>query len=275
MQTIYVGNTLINDIFLGSQRMDDAATRFFGNDQAVKNFVIATGINDFTVVTALDTLVSDLKANNLWTKLDVLYPFVGGSQTTNKYNLINTGSYTINFVGPWTYNSNGITGNGTSTYANTGYSGSVPLWYASGSLFNYSRSTGQDSYDIGVEDTSFNQSYMHNRLSNNLTYLTMPGTTPSTSASFDGSGLYMGNSRSSTQTVYRNGSQIINVSKTAITNPVSPYYIGANNFRDTSANGFTSRNYAMAGFGRSFDATEASTFYTIVQNFQTALGRQV
>lgn len=276
MQTVYVGNTLINDVMLGSQRMDDVLQNrvFIPTDQAALNFINATGITDNNTRESINTLVVDLKANNLWDKLYVLYPFVGGTADTNKYNLVNTGSYTISFSGAWTYNSNGITGNGTSTYANTGYSGSVSTWYASGSLFNYSRTTGRSGYDMGVNDSVSGQYYLINRLSNDLTYLNL-SVTPTTVASTDGSGLFMGNSRTSTQTAYRNGSQIINVSKTTAANPTIPFYLGANNFQNTSANEYTNRNYALGGFGQSFDATEASTFYTIVQNFQTSLGRQV
>ena len=276
MQTVYVGNTLINDVMLGSQRMDDVLQNivFVPTDQAAINFINATGITDNTIKQSINTLVVDLKANNLWNKLYVLYPFVGGTQDTNKYNLVNTGSYTISFNGPWTYNNNGITGNGTSTYADTGYSGSVSTWYTSGSLFNYSRTTGRSGYDMGVNDSAAGEYYLINRLTNDLTYLNL-AVTPSTVASTDGSGLFMGNSRTSTQTVYRNGSQIINVSKTTGQNPTIPFYLGANNFQNISAGDNTNRNYALGGFGQSFNGTEASTFYTIVQNFQTSLNRQV
>ena len=276
MQTVYVGNTLINDVMLGSQRMDDVIQNilFVPTDQAAINFINATGITDNTIKQAINTLVVDLKANNLWNKLYFLYPFVGGTQDTNKYNLVNTGSYTISFSSGWTYNNNGITGNGTSTYANTGYSGSVSTWYASGSLFNYSRTTGQSGYDMGVNDSAAGEYYLINRLTNDLTYLNL-SVTPSTVASTDGSGLFMGNSRTSTQTACRNGSQIINVSKTTGQNPTIPFYLGANNFQNITAGDYTNRNYALVGFGQSFDGTEASTFYTIVQNFQTSLNRQV
>jgi len=276
MQTVYLGNTLINDVFLGSQRMDDVLQNrvYVPTDQAALNFINATGITNNGIRESINTLVVDLKANNLWNKLDVLYPFVGGTIDTNKYNLVNTGSYTISFSGGWTYNENGITANGTSAFANTGYSGSISTWYASGSLFNYSRTTGRSGYDMGVNSSVTGQYYLINRLSNDLTYLNL-SVSPTTTASFDGSGLFMGNSRTTTQTAYRNGSQIINVSKTTTTNPDIPFYLGANNFQNTFANEFTNRNYASAGFGQSFDATEASTFYTIIQNFQTSLNRQV
>jgi hypothetical protein len=276
MQTVYVGNTLINDVMLGAQRMDDVLQNilFVPTDQAAINFINATGITDNTIKEAINTLVVDLKANNLWNKLYVLYPFVGGTTDTNKYNLVNTGSYTISFNGPWTYNNNGITGNGTSTYANTGYSVSVSTWYSSGSLFNYSRTTGKSGYDMGVNDVATGEYYLSNRLTNDFTYLTLQAS-PTTVASTDGSGLFMGNSRTSTQTAYRNGSQILVATKTAVNNPTIPFYLGANNFQNTSVGDYTNRNYALGGFGQSFNGTEASTFYTIVQNFQTSLNRQV
>lgn len=277
MQTVYIGNTLVNDVMLGSQRMDDVIQRyqFTPTDQAALNFINATGIQDNTIREAINTLVVSLKANNLWNKMYVLYPFVGGTQDTNKYNLVNTGSYTISFTSGWTYNENGITGNGTSTYANTGYSGSVSTWYTSGSLFNYSRTAGRSGYDIGVNDSDVTgEYYLINRLSNDTAYLNF-GSTPTTVANTTGSGLFMGSSRGNSQNLYRNGSQIVSAVKTATTNPSKPYYIGANNFKSVSANEFTNRNYALAGFAQAFDSTEASTFYTIVQNFETSLNRQV
>jgi len=46
MQTVYIGNTLVNDVMLGSQRMDDVFTLFTGNDQNLINFLNATGITN-------------------------------------------------------------------------------------------------------------------------------------------------------------------------------------------------------------------------------------
>jgi hypothetical protein len=57
-------------------------------DPDAQAFLTATGITDPTITSAIDTLVLDLKAASLWTKMKALYPFVGGTSTTHKYNLV-------------------------------------------------------------------------------------------------------------------------------------------------------------------------------------------
>jgi hypothetical protein len=80
-----------------------AATAFDPDAQA---FIDATGISG-TDATAINTLVLDLKADSLWTEMYALWPFVGGTSTTNRYNLIDPAQYLIAFSGSQTFNSTG------------------------------------------------------------------------------------------------------------------------------------------------------------------------
>lgn len=77
-----------------------------GNDPDAQAFIDATGITG-TDATAINTLVLDLKGANLWTKMYALWPFVGGTSTTNRYNLIDTTQYLLSFSGSQTFNSTG------------------------------------------------------------------------------------------------------------------------------------------------------------------------
>ena len=52
-------------------------------------FLLATGITDSTQVSAINYLVNELKAKGIWDKLDVIYPFIGGTAFTHKFNLKN------------------------------------------------------------------------------------------------------------------------------------------------------------------------------------------
>jgi len=52
-------------------------------------FLTATGITDLTISNAINQLVLDLKSNSIWSKMTAIYPFVGGTGTTHKYNLKN------------------------------------------------------------------------------------------------------------------------------------------------------------------------------------------
>ena len=52
-------------------------------------FLAAAGITDATITSAINTLVIDMKDDGLWSKMDAIYPFVGGTATTHKFNLKN------------------------------------------------------------------------------------------------------------------------------------------------------------------------------------------
>ena len=84
-------------------------------------FLTATGITNPTISGAVCTLVTSLKSANLWTKLNAIYPMVGGTATTCKFNLKNpadtNAAFRLNFVGGWVFSSNGALPNGVNTYA--------------------------------------------------------------------------------------------------------------------------------------------------------------
>lgn len=67
-------------------------TTIFGNgilnlDIDAKNFIDAALIVDINHKKAINSLVIKLKSDNLWTKLQTIYPFVGGNAYSHKFNL--------------------------------------------------------------------------------------------------------------------------------------------------------------------------------------------
>jgi hypothetical protein len=94
-------------------------------DPDAQAFITAAGITDPTQQSAINTLVVGLKDDGLWTNMQALYPFVGGTATQHKYNLKDPrdldAAYRLSFSGGWTHNADGITGNGVNTYADTFY----------------------------------------------------------------------------------------------------------------------------------------------------------
>jgi hypothetical protein len=94
-------------------------------DWDAENFITATGITDATQQGAIRTLVTDLKDADLWNKLQAIYPFVGGTATTHKFNLRNAqdsnGTFRLTFVGGWTHAVTGVLPNGTNAYADTSF----------------------------------------------------------------------------------------------------------------------------------------------------------
>jgi hypothetical protein len=92
-------------------------------DADAQAFLTAAAITDPTITSAIDTLVVQLKADGIWTKMKALYPFVGGTASTHKYNLKNPldtdAAFRLTFSGGWTHSANGVQPNGTNGYADT------------------------------------------------------------------------------------------------------------------------------------------------------------
>ena len=64
-------------------------------------FITAASITDPTQQSAINQLVVDLKGYGVWTKMQAIYPFVGGTSTSTSYNLKNTAQFQISWKGEW------------------------------------------------------------------------------------------------------------------------------------------------------------------------------
>jgi len=87
------------------------------SDADADAFIAAAGITDPTQEAAIQTLVTDLKSANVWTKCNAIYPFVGGTATAHKFNLKDPRdldvAYRLTFNGTVNHTSNGMQPNGT------------------------------------------------------------------------------------------------------------------------------------------------------------------
>jgi hypothetical protein len=94
-------------------------------DPSAQAFIDEALITDTTQQDAINNLVVGLKNDGLWDKMKAIYPFVGGTATSHKYNLKDprdsSDAFTLTFSGGWTHNSNGVTGNGTNAFAESYY----------------------------------------------------------------------------------------------------------------------------------------------------------
>ena len=240
-------------------------------DTASTAFFNATGITDDTTKQAINNLVIQLKLNGIWDECDAIYPFVGGTADTNKYNLKDTSTYTITFGGTWTHDSNGITGNGTNTYADTGWNPTSVGRNTDGHMAVYSRTNlnaGGLMSDMGAGSFP-NESLM--ALANGGTTFWIWSGQVQSAAYGNSQGFYV-TARDASNTIgYKNGSSVSSGGNTN-NHPNANMYIGAQNTTPAGTR-WTSRNYAFASLGS--DITDNTTYYNIVQAFQTALGRQV
>ena len=252
-------------------------------DADAQAFLTAAGITDPTISGAINTLVVQMKADNIWTKMKAIYPFVGGTASTHKWNLkdprdLDT-AFRLQFFGGWTHSANGIQGNGVNTFANTFYVPHTECDSQKNSIAAYIRNNVNESrYDmVATNDAagSVNTFGLIIRYSlTNLSYYAN-GVTNITATIGDSSGFWQGFTDATNNRFYRNSGQIATTTLGINAISTSSLYIGANNGGGT-LNFVSTKQFAFASMGGTkLTTTEAANYYTAVQAFQTTLNRQV
>jgi len=257
-------------------------------------FLTAAGITNLTIITAINTLVLDLKGYGLWTKMKAIYPFVGGTASTHKYNLKDPqdldAAFRLVFNGGWTHSANGAQPNGTNAYANTFLTPSANQSLTSGHFSLYSRTSAASANTntfgaSGVrDDPTVRCSVLIIRRSlDNIRTIAMWGegandVTPS-SIETDGRGFYVGSRTAANSLVlYKNGISVSSVSGNQTQTQLSTrsYFLSVvNQNGNPSIGSYDNKELAFGSIGDGLTNTEAADFYTAVQAFQTTLNRQV
>ncbi len=190
-------------------------------DNDAEAFITATGLSSTGYVNSIRTLVATLKSANIWSKLKAVYPFVGGTANTHKFNLKDPrdldAAYRLNFYGGWTHYASGPFGNGSNSYADTNLnpflklttnSSSIGIWTPNG-MANHGFGVWSNSGANRFAITEYGGGYVDSQM-----------TSPSTRAwgiTYTTSGFIMGSRTSATSNkIYRFGSLI----------PVHPSYGG-------------------------------------------------
>lgn len=249
------------------------------------NFISASGITASEQQSAINQLSTDLVNTGLINKMVAIYPFVGGTADLHKWNLKDPRdadtAFRLTFFGGATHSSTGYFPSASNGYANTFCS------LASGSFNSsnlhmsvYCRTNSAvtaNRQDISVSNavSTFYQ------ISAAVHFFAGNGTTGQGGVLFtttnDTRGYWCGSKpNNSTRFGFRNG--VLNTAVTS-TNDTTvainfPVFLGARNANGT-ATLFSGRELAFATIGTSLTQQECATLYTIVQNFQTTLGRQV
>lgn len=252
-----------------------------GDPDAVA-FLLATGITDSTITFAISNLVADLKIYGLWTKMKAIYPMVGGTAVTHKYNLKNPvdtdAGFRLLFSGAWTHSAQGALPNGVNAYADTRINPSLhllttPHWsYYSRTIRTITRAA---SYGVMSGSNSFSHwpyseslGYISDIFDNSVSRIIINAG--------DSSGFIIGTRLSSaSHKIYRNGIQIgSNTSATLGAKPNGNYVFSARNVNGVVIQ-YDILQIAFYSLGDGLSDTDASNYSTAVQAFQTTLGRQV
>lgn len=248
------------------------------------NFITAAGITDSGQIAAVNNLVSDLIAANLWYRFAAIYPFVGGTAAAHKLNLRDprdlNAAQRLTFNGTPTHDANGITW-ASGAYADTNFAQSQNNYLVvNTSLHYYSRTApGTPGIDMGYYAAP---SYWLGIKFSGNSYTTINDSDGGgVSETYSDIGLFS-SSRANTpasRDYYRNGNLLRSTSQAYSEGvAIGNLYLGA--AQNIAGGGGTAllpsdRNCGYAAIGYGLTAAEEAAHYTIVQAFQTALGRAV
>jgi hypothetical protein len=252
-------------------------------DPDAEAFLTAAGITDATITSAINNLVLSLKADSLWTKMIALYPLVGGTAATHKFNLKDPrdldAAFRLEFFGSPTHSANGMQGNASSQYANTHFNpfeqsvgNSLSISIYTNSILSSANITDISSFESGVGLVAITAKFTDgagyfdsmNDLSNRV--IVSPN---------DANGLLLVTKVSTSDLrAFANGSQI---GSTVTTPSGSAPNFDINIMRLTGSveGAYSNRVYQFAHIGEGLTPTEVANFNTSIAAFQTALTRNV
>jgi hypothetical protein len=258
-----------------------------GNDPDAQAFITATGISG-TNATATNQLVLDLKSANIWTKMKAVYPFVGNTSASQKFNLKDArdldAAYRLTFFGGGTFSANGYQPNGTNAYANTFYTPSVNGTLNSSHISFYSRTnTDTANLDMGANNLlgAASGATMLYARSTNINYgvIDLYPTTAGDyiqAANTDSRGFYsLSRTASNLSKSYKNGNVLSSKTNTGNRSTKSIVLCALNKDSPDQVIGFSNRECAFASIGDGLTDAEALALYNAVNAFQVSLARNV
>lgn len=249
--------------YSGAFVYDVDAQNYFNANSAITLDADKLAINSFYLA---------LKADGIYTKLKAMYLPIWGSATTSKWNLVNpvdtNAAFRLTPVGGWSYLSNGIQGNAVNTRMGTNFFAAVhSLTNGSIGIYNQTNNSGA-YYDFSNLSGSFEQTIVI-KFSDNKLYFNSGSQTYPNALNSDARGFYALNYNSTNVKGYKNGSLLVNESKSSTANN-NEYLIGANSVGNVS-----NRTYSFAYIADGLTDTNVLNLYTRVQTLMTHFGINV
>jgi hypothetical protein len=250
-------------------------------DVHADNYLQRAGIASDAQKTALTIMVKKLKGKNLWQTFKAFYPFLGGTAASHSHNLISS-SYQITWNGTLTHSSLGVKGNGSTGYGNPAFNpttAGLGLNSTHASCYiNVGDTTNgcQFGAPSGLANAENFQFALFGVGGSNFKFFDCYGTnTGRISVAHAGNtGMYTGSrTAANASNLYKNGVVIGTTSGASETLLNSDLFLFARN--QAGAGAFTDCRMAMMSFGLGLTSQQQADLYTIVQEYQTSLGRQV
>lgn len=244
------------------------------------DFIDAAALSTDALRIAIDYLTKELINKDLYTKMTAVYPIIGGGATSHKFNLIDPrdldAAYRLAFAGTITHSSTGMLSNGSTGYGNTYIIPRTNLSQNSVHISFYSRTNNAGGFEAGsYTNSSTDRLQLISKFSDNNQYAAVNSAGVDSVAAARGDGFVIINrTASNVINAWRNTTKTINTARASV-NP-SPYSIFLLGLSSTGALFQPSiKECAFASIGSGLTDTNVSDLYTIVQAYQTLLGRQV
>jgi cell division septation protein DedD len=233
------------------------------------------------ITTAVESLFASLKSAGIYNKLEVMYPIVGGTANSHALNALNptiTDTYYLTYSAGWTHNSSGMTHSAGAYYADTHFipSTALPSNESSMGYYNNTPPVVGDGYIMGAYNGGAQWWSANYQASDNFFVIHFEGLIYFNSLSkLTG---FLQTSTNTTNRYQRFTNSVQNVTGTgaaAGTRPTVSVYLGNLNLNGNPHKSDAGAQLAFAYLGSYLTSSELLTFSSIVQDFQSALGRSV
>jgi hypothetical protein len=293
-QEAFLLNQIVEKYQVALSRGVQAAQSFYYNSaysNEANTYLYSTQITGTTQVSAINTLINGLKANNLWTKMKAVYPFVtdktlqADMAAQMKFNLVNPqdsdAAFRLAFSGGWTYSTNGAQPNGTNGYADTKLVPSANLSANNIHLSYYSRtdSAVASSSTMGADSATDNLRLIIRRTSN-IAFTIIGSATKGLSQFLvtDSRGLFVANApNSTTRELYKNSTSLTPTSQSGLGlngTPNANLYLSAYNNNGVVFE-YDNKQCAFSSIGDGLSSAEIALLNQLITDFQTTLSRNV
>jgi hypothetical protein len=245
-------------------------------------FIAASGISG-TEATAITQLVTDLQP--IWGKFKAIYPIVGSTASTQKWNLMNAvdsdAANRISFNGTsgWTHDAYGASPVGD-CWANTFiYPGTDAFWGGSNgghmSIFIVDNEPATAGYDMGVFSDGVDWNIIAS-YGNDTGYGGMNSSGFTTYSNTSTNGYYVVSNTASANDVYKDGTLKVSDTKAFANlpgNAVTACIALGGSGRNNDASDKSQRKFSFATVGTALTAGEVEILTDAVAAYNTTLGR--
>lgn len=211
--------------------------------------------------------------------MKAIYPFVGGSAASHKWNLkdprdLNV-AYRLTFTGGWTHTSTGAQPNGTNANADTFFDNTKFISLSNASIGAYTRTNraGSNSCIMGGHWDGVSSTVIIPRWSDGNAYLGLNSNTWGILPTTDTLGFYQVSRNNSSTEMIISKNNSIQTSNSTIGNSHNVTIKLGSGSNPYGAWAYDNLELAFSSIGDGLSATELGNYYLAVQKFQTILNR--